>query len=625
MSIPRRPVAAPAPVAVPPAPAPVSPALSPSPVGSISSLLSAYSNHSAETTPRSSTNSDLKSPVAVTTPLTSVSDRNAPKHEPNGLRTPADDHELPPPPPPLKDIHRPNTPPVSRKPQPQASQSPVDTQSPSAAVNSSPQDQLWRRRSVRSEKNLAVPELKLATSHGSTATSVANSSQGGMGGPSPHSHPVGSQGQSGPVASPAGTRVPPPRTPNAAFPGRNIRPAASLQQITTHDTHMGQKTSSLAKEPTAKGRNDGEAATATARDATQVAPSPVPTVSPMKSMPNISSPQSIVRLPTPEYESSDVKHPILETVVSPVSPASSPDLPTEAKSAAVPNGNTNGNPTAEGETHVRHAKSSPSLAPKSGTPTFAGHPPMGLPASPAASRTPSQTQFPARTSSKTGDQYRPYVAAGRRDPTGPSTKLPVPQQREHQYRQPATVRAVSENGSVASDETVRPRPPVFDIIDDYSDAPEPSLETAEAEESDMTDHPGAALFPRNWYKPAPAEEIMDARPLESKHFRCLTSHRYMTAARQRVNPIACRTCGYKDRNADCYICSACHLNICAGCSGSLRRLRGNLEQLLEKLQAKNSEDTQSAADGAVGTARPDSETFTIPPTDPPLSFVIEAQ
>ncbi|KAK5664067.1 hypothetical protein OQA88_281 [Cercophora sp. LCS_1] len=634
MSIPRRPVAAPAPVAVSPAPAPVSPALSPSPVGSISSLLSAYSNHSSETTPRSSTNStvspgepprssDIKSPVAVTTPLTSVPERNAQKQENNGLRTTAVDEELPPPPP-LKDIHRPNTPPVSQKSQAQPSQSPTDTQSPSILNNSSSQDQqLWRRRSVRSEKNLAVPELKLVTSHGSTAASVTTSSQGVTGGSIQASDPVGSQGQSEPVASPAGTRVPPPRTPNAAFPGRNIRPVPS-QQIAAQESNMGQKTSSLARELTSRGRDDGETTRPSGRDATRVAPRPVRTVSPVKSMPNIASPHSIVRLPTPEYESSDLKHPIVETVVSPVSPASSPDLPTEAKSS-VSSSNSDTNTTTGGETHVRHAKSSPSLAAESGTPTFAGRPPMGLPAPPAANRTPSQSQFPARTSSKAGDQYRPYAAAGRRDPAGPSP-LPVPKLREQQYRQPATVRTVSENGSVASDETVRPRHAVFDVIDDYSDAPAPSSvpESNESEESDMTDHPGAALFPRNWYKPAVADEIMDARPLETKHFRCLTSHRYMTAARQRVNPIACRTCGHKDRNADCYICSACHLNICAGCSSGLRKLKGDLDQLLESLNAKEEEGRESP-ESARGTARPDSETFTIPPTDPPLTFVIEAQ
>jgi hypothetical protein len=45
----------------------------------------------------------------------------------------------------------------------------------------------------------------------------------------------------------------------------------------------------------------------------------------------------------------------------------------------------------------------------------------------------------------------------------------------------------------------------------------------------------------------------------------------MTANRQRHNPVACRTCGHVDRNAECYICSACALNVCSGCVAVLRR------------------------------------------------------
>jgi hypothetical protein len=118
------------------------------------------------------------------------------------------------------------------------------------------------------------------------------------------------------------------------------------------------------------------------------------------------------------------------------------------------------------------------------------------------------------------------------------------------------------------------------------------LREADPNQPDHTDHPGAALFPRNWYKPSPANgddntHIPDARPLTDRHYRCLTQHRYMTANKQRTNPVACRTCGHKDRNAECYICSACHLNVCSGCAGLLKRFKGDLRLVLREVREKN--------------------------------------
>jgi hypothetical protein len=97
----------------------------------------------------------------------------------------------------------------------------------------------------------------------------------------------------------------------------------------------------------------------------------------------------------------------------------------------------------------------------------------------------------------------------------------------------------------------------------------------------------------------------------------------MTAARQRVNPVACRTCGTKERTAECYICSACHLNVCSGCNVRLRRLRGDLGQVLQQIKQQETEVKENPGP-AKETPRPDSETFAVPPTDPPLTFVIEA-
>ncbi|KAK0711102.1 hypothetical protein B0H67DRAFT_555138 [Lasiosphaeris hirsuta] len=617
--IPRRPVAAPpsALSATPAlAPAPVSPA-SPSPVGSISSFLSAYSNHTSESTPRSSTNSnsdsiDAKGSYSIGPPgretkdsgvsLSALSDQNAQKQDSFGQRTPATYGQGLPPPPPLKDVQR--GPPG---PQTQTDQLPTATHTTSSPLaNSSPsQEQLWRRRSVRSEKNLAVRDLKLVSSHGSTAASGPTTSQGAPVSPNPQSLPTRLQDQPEAAAPAARTRVPVPRSTNASLPGRNIRPVASRQQIVPQDGNMGQKTSNL----TVSGPEIIKGEFSNKQDASR-APRPTPTMSPMKSMPNIAAPPSVVRLPTPEYEFNDVKSPVIQSVVSPVSPASSPDLPTGSVLAA------QHRPTGDAEGQIRQVKSSPALALKANNPGFSMRPPMGLPASPAVNRKPNQMPFPSRTTSRIGDeQPRPSPAAGRREPAGPVT-LSVPKQREQQQFRPVPDggRTISENGSTASDETVKPKALDLGNLANSNAGTTLPAPVAEDDESELTDHPGAALFPRNWYIPLPVDQVMEARPLQDKHFRCLTSHRYMTASRQRVNPIACRTCGHKDRVAECFICSACHINICAGCNGNLRRFRGNLDKLLRHIDGKEAEssvDNTRNAHGTQNIPRPDSETFVI--------------
>lgn len=663
MSIPRRPVGVPAhsvsvasPTSPAPAPAPAiistlappevasapAPALStapPSPAGSsgsYSSLLSAYSNHSSETTPRSSTNSanDLSSAkdshstvspgqevsagsAKSEGPATGFSEaspaRYAPEQELGGLRTTAEDKEELPPPPPLKDtVHRTPTPPVERR---SPDHLPAATQSPSTLVNSTSQpDQLWRRRSVRSEKNLAVPELRLAVSHGSTAASSQNEPQPEPSSAGPQPPASLSQDQADSASPAAKSRLPLPRSANAALPGRNIRPVASQQVPAPQQDTMGQKASNIVSGVVGRHARNGSPVRLSEKEK-PLAPQASPSfVKPMKSLPNIVPPATVVRLPTPEYDSNDFKGPLVETVVSPVSPASSPDLPAESQSYVTRKA------VGEGSSQVRHAKSTPTLVPKTSPPALPSPSSGGLSASPAVSRAPGA--FPARTTSKLGGSS-PLV--GRREPAGPSNSFP--KQRDQQPRPiPSVTRTISEAGSTASDETVKPKFAAPGAVhNNGSETPlSPRLDTAEIEESDMTDNPGAALFPRYWYTPMPASEVLDARPLERKHFQCLTSHRYMTAARQRVNPIACRICKSKERYAECYICSACHLNICPGCNVKLRRSRGNLEQVLQQIQDQESE-TKYKPQATKEMPRPDSETFAVPQTDPPLTFVIEAQ
>jgi len=339
-SIPRRPVAAPTSSPVVASPNPL-----PSPGGSISSLLSAYSNHTDDEPRSASANSpqgilNPKSAYSVVSPSLGVqnqsgapfgaptrelpslpSSQNAQRQGPSSRMLEGDRKELPPPPPlkdPQRSIPRPRTPPSL---QTQTAQPSTSTTAGSPLGNGSPQQgELWRRRSLKADKSLAVPDLKLVSSHGSTAASVQNTSQSG---PSdlfsqpfplpPRSHPE--------ALEPATTQRVPPRSANGGLPGRNIRPTSS-EEPAQGGASMGQQVSRI-KEKLEHGRRRGSReepkqaypATATLSPATTAAVSPV----------------SAARLPTPEYATNDVKSPLPDTLVSPLSPASSPELAAETK------------------------------------------------------------------------------------------------------------------------------------------------------------------------------------------------------------------------------------------------------------------------------------------------------
>lgn len=676
MSIPRRrPVAAPttpAPAPTPISPPAATPALasdpSPSPVGSFSSLLSAYSNHTADS-PRSSltssakdmigsggaysvvspnldtqrTSAQSKAPTYALPPL--PSDQMAQKHEPGGQM-----FEDLPPPPPLKDAQRstsrPQTPTGS---QTQNAQQPTSARMGSPLTGGSPQqEQLWRRRSLKTDKALAVPDLKLVSSHGSTAASAQDTAQSSPS--SLFSQPFPLPPGSNPNAlEPATTPRAPPRSANGGLPGRNIRPVPS-EQTAPQDANMGQEASRI-KEKLENARRRGSGDESRAKmQATQVSRAEI-TLSPTTS-PQAVSPLSAHRLPTPEYSTHDVRNPQPDTVVSPLSPASSPELPGEArpisrKALGVP------------EAQVRHAGSSSPLVPGPINTGLGVRSPMGLPSSPRpdmnqgsaqtqplpplslpdrnpgpiqtqplpplpdpdraqlptqpqyrayspaidrnetpnqkqyipysppSDRTPGpvQTQAPVQTLPNNEEDLRPLPAAGSsQEPPPLSAPQPVQQPAPgpaQNLPRPPLPRTVSETGSIETLKQPPVRPQPNNPNADFASPEDAPLREPDPSQPDTTDNPGAALFPRNWYTPLPADApIPDARPLTERHYRCLTRHRYLTANRQRRNPLACRVCGHKDRNAEAWICSACHLNVCEGCKGALGKLRGDLDAVL---------------------------------------------
>ncbi|KAK4123700.1 hypothetical protein N657DRAFT_663864 [Parathielavia appendiculata] len=612
MSIPRRPVASPV---IPgpglaPATASVlaSPEPLPSPVGSFSSLLSAYTAES----PRWSSGNLAKGVVnsggaySVVSPnldaqkssaqfgvrahdLPPVSSEQHGQNHQTGGQVPKTRHE---------DASRPQTPPNL---QTQTAQPPTSTR------------QLWRRRSrsLTGDRILAVPDLKLTSSHGSTAASAQDTSQ---------SSPNISMSHSFPAPAPTNPRDPEPaakpraptRTANVGLPGRNIRPVVPGEQVAALDEKLAN----------AKKRRGNAEEPKTTNQAAQVPPAASALI-------------STHRLPTPEYGTNDVRSPVPEAIL--------PDEPQPITRRPV------GGSLAQ----IRPARSSPTLAPGPINTGLSVQTPAGLPSSPRpdVSQRPSETVFPAPEPNQRANQpqYRAYSPTPDRDRTpiqkqyipyspppdrnaGPNLTQPpaqLPSRDEENYQQPLPAaphqehsspaapqpnqqqnlwpqpptreprpRTVSETGSI---ETVKPPPPPTAALPRQPPHPNPSiiehlsLRQPDPNQPDLTTNPGALRFPRGWYKsttnpsahPQPQQDpdsIPDARPLTSRQYLCLTAHRYMTANRQRTNPVACRTCGHKDRFAECYICSACYLNVCAGCVGLLRRFKGDLGAVVREVE-----------------------------------------
>ncbi|KAK7422865.1 hypothetical protein QQZ08_009314 [Neonectria magnoliae] len=303
-----------------------------SPAQSINSILSAYSQSSGESLIRSSdaaTNSTRQSetntspghqaPPASTKTQTLISPSSTKpsttrlpqtqqqqQQQQHGAPNPPFESNRPPPPPPSKDskFGLPKSPAPNRAPA-----QGVDTSSP-------PQPQLWRRRSTKAERNLELPDLKLITSHGSTAATHSAVQQPVQ----PVVQPVAvaqplAQSAIQPVAQPY---LPPgavqASTPAYQQPRSNqpqVAPAAAVaapeQAAETETQTMGSGGSKLTrlKDKLHTLHRRGKSSSDTTSDST--------------GRPGAQRP------PTPEYQKQDIKTPIVDSFISPLSPASSPE------------------------------------------------------------------------------------------------------------------------------------------------------------------------------------------------------------------------------------------------------------------------------------------------------------
>ncbi|TLS28669.1 hypothetical protein PpBr36_00441 [Pyricularia pennisetigena] len=344
------------------APSPNSLLAPPSPALSFYSLISAYSRDSEEpAVPQASQDTGVSknSPHVSPSPLGSD---GKPQESPYTL-PPLDFKDSPssgtmfgddkPPPPPIKDGAVPARKPLplssstsSVEPAANATQAPSSSSSPPPHTddkNPQPPAEIWKRRSDKTDKPIGVSELKLTATNGSTSAPKINTQpvQSTSTVKSPH-NPEQLQQPGANLSAPEARlkSAQPPRS--GGLPGRNIRPNATAET----PTQNGSRVPTVASDSLSKTGTNGAAKlvdgtpaenkkeNATVQSQQDDAVRHLPDYHPQKQshqqaqqQPSNQSPDAgIRRLPTPDYEQHDVKSPIVEHVVSPVSPASSPDL-----------------------------------------------------------------------------------------------------------------------------------------------------------------------------------------------------------------------------------------------------------------------------------------------------------
>ncbi|KAI0851762.1 hypothetical protein F5Y00DRAFT_216964 [Daldinia vernicosa] len=587
-SIPRKPVGLPANPG--PGPGPAS-TLTPVPaadvqtkkmrrVSSISSLLSAYSNTSSDSVQRSSQGSTItkdsepsNSPEregindaqqSLTKTLTAI------PSNPYGDEV-IPDALPPPPPPPLKDPLRQSTPSHTRPVDPFPAfpvsgtgvndGGPSASASPSNLVGDSPQRrEIWRRRaSSKSDHGLLVPELKLAGSHGSTASTAQPVSLDPL--PPPPST------QNNNTASPL-----PPR--GASLPGRNIRPGKPIEP--QQDDKM-RKLSAKLKELTGR----GEAAKGPAK----VKDEPVEKAEHLKKLePKVQYGDKTSMDPTPPVknqilaEESVIPKISVETVVySPIRPGPSSETPPKESAAAeqsIPR-RAIAAPTPPSQPEVHKKGSSSDLR----------QPSLGPPRYPRPSQSnPSLRSPPALQNAQEPMRYKASPQSS------PSAAMPLmlPSDSVEPMKKLELFNVVTALNEPAPSPDSSGRKPMRKISRDVdasalSDIGE-SVEHMTAEQIAQVNE-ALSRFPRNYSLAAlSTDTVWRAAPISSRHYNCYVRHNKWVPVKNLNYPLACQTCSVEDAGSR-KTCSWCNLRICFECHERLMGIyKSDLKLLMDNME-----------------------------------------
>ncbi|KAH6687166.1 hypothetical protein F5X68DRAFT_190617 [Plectosphaerella plurivora] len=457
---------------------------------------------------------------------------------------------------------------------------------------------IWRRRSIKTDRPIQVPDLHLASlSHGSTASSQTSSQNNilrtaplalGAGtlssqglkpaaaenatlsarpwqppprtyvSPVDEGHSPEPQSQSTPSANPFKPYTPPgeqSQTFSAPAAKRTNDDAASAHTTAQedHDDTMGGKQSKIK----AQMSNLGLSRLSREKEQQQKQlPAPARLQKPQPQQQTQMTPQydqqpvsplEGPRLPTPDYQKQDVRPGVSETVVSPMSPAAPPTPPQEDTSKLQTQTKAPIQRKAIGAAApLRPAQSLPQLITNNSPPMSTGAP-SPLPP-------PSVRDF-APSPGPPGSPGSYYGGGPRRFP-GP-----------------------------------RPGPAYRPVITDFRELREEDLPPPD---------PRALYFPRTVVEPAAPDAIFQPFPIGRSHMDCHIGHRIMKPSRNTAYALACQTCGVADRG-DRWACAACHVRVCAGCFRSLNANGRSLPRLLEQLEQQ---EMRSPGMGSSGMRSP---------------------
>jgi hypothetical protein len=593
-----------------------------SPSDSLSSILSAYSRsstqsiirssdgtystrdshaqdspskyHSSSTIHSSSSYHETSASISTLTPNTAAQQTARPP--PHAIANGNNSVQSPPaPPPPSKDspAQRPTSPP-SRG--PSGNNSELVTPSP-------PKQQIWRRRSLKGSREL--PDLRLNYSHGSTASTASTATTQSQSTVVPEQN----QGLSRPRAEAAA----PPPPPKGAFglPGRDVRPAHSREQSEEKTTmgHGGSRLKQL-KDKFHLSRRSDASNTGSNAEVVQTESGN----GEQNNRPNAYRP------PTPEYQKQDVRTPIVETFISPISPASSPEPPKQSIAAQsqpltaqpseaedlpppppakstdralsrkrVPVTSSTARdaiPAVDGSSEPRPATTSITSPTSAAEPkrTQLTSPVAGPPLHPTKSLPDLKTRF---TPSPTTEPLPPasaFPSSGRNSPApdgfpgrGRRFEPPGrPASRESSAR-PESRRGFDPMRNPGPDGSRFVRSSTGELLYRGRDG---TLypEMKESQEP----NPKAAQFPAPPGQ-VPAEgTIFEAAPLRDAHYQCYQKHRAMLRRNNRRYPLTCQTC-LKADTEDRWACTFCSLRVCESCLGLLESNKKDLSQLMTAL------------------------------------------
>ncbi|KAI2782844.1 hypothetical protein F4815DRAFT_460942 [Daldinia loculata] len=547
-------------------------------VSSISSLLSAYSNTSSDSVQRSSQGSIF---TKDSEPSNSPEREGINDAQPSLTKTltalqsnPYGDEmipDVPPPPLPLKDPLRPSMPshtrPVDPFPAFPVSRPGVYDGGPSVPVSASPSDlvgdspqprEIWRRRaSSKSDHGLLVPELKLAGSHGSTASTAQPVSLDPLPPPPPT--------QNNNTISPL-----PPR--GASLPGRNIRPGKPIEP--QQDDKM-RKLSAKLKELTGRGE--------AAKGPVKVKDEPVEKAEHLKKLePKVQYGDKTSMNPTPPVknqilaEESVTPKISVETVVyAPIRPGPSSETPSKESAETTISRRAVGAPAPPYQPEVH----------KKGSSTDLRQPSLGLPRYPRPSQSNSSLRSPPAL--QNAQEPMRYKASPQSSPSA-AMPLMLPSDSVEPMKKPELFNVVTALNEPTLSPDSSGRKPMRKISRDVdasalSDIGE-SVEHMTAEQIAQVNE-ALSRFPRNYNLATPsADTVWRAAPISSRHYNCYVRHDKWVPVKNLNYPLACQTCSVEDAGSR-KTCSWCNLRICFGCHERLMGIyKSDLKLLMDNME-----------------------------------------